>query len=101
MSSETGVVEIEPENVLSHGRLEPGKIFLVDMDEGKIVNNDEIKSQIVSKQPYRKWVNNNILQLKDVPYTGNRTPDEANMPLLKHPKKPNRIHYFQHVLVLS
>ena len=63
MSSETGVVEIEPENVLSHGRLEPGKIFLVDMDEGKIVNNDEIKSQIVSKQPYRKWVNNNILQL--------------------------------------
>ena len=46
------------------------------MDEGKIVNDDEIKSQIVSKQPYRKWVNNNILQLKDVPYTGNRTPDE-------------------------
>ena len=76
MSSETGVVEIEPENVLSHGRLEPGKIFLVDMDEGKIVNDEEIKSQIVSKQPYRKWVNNNILKLKDVPYTGNRTPDE-------------------------
>ena len=76
MSSETGVVEIEPKNVLSHGRLEPGKIFLVDMEEGKIVNDEEIKSQIVSKKPYRKWVNNNILQLKDVPYTGNRTPNE-------------------------
>ncbi len=76
MSSETGVVEIEPKNVLSHGRLEPGKIFLVDMEEGKIVNDEEIKSQIVSKKPYRKWVNNSILQLKDVPYTGNRTPNE-------------------------
>ena len=76
MSSETGVVEIEPKNVLSHGRLEPGKIFLVDMEKGKIVNDDEIKSQIVSKQPYRKWVSNNILQLKDVPYTEDRTPDE-------------------------
>ena len=76
MSSETGVVEIEPKNVLSHGRLEPGKIFLVDMEKGKIVNDDEIKSQIVSKQPYRKWVSNNILQLKDVPYTGDRSPDE-------------------------
>ena len=76
MSSETGVVDIEPKNVLSHGRLEPGKIFLVDMEEGRIINDEEIKSQIVSKQPYKKWVNKNILQLKDVPYTGNRTPDE-------------------------
>tara|TARA_Y200000002_G_scaffold159069_1_gene131476 strand:+ start:2959 stop:7464 length:4506 start_codon:yes stop_codon:yes gene_type:complete len=76
MSSETGVVDIEPKNVLSHGRLEPGKIFLVDMEEGRIINDKEIKSQIVSKQPYKKWVNKNILQLKDVPYTGNRTSDE-------------------------
>ena len=53
MSSETGVVDIKPENVLSHGRLEPGKIFLVDMEEGRIVNDDEIKSKIVSKDPMR------------------------------------------------
>ena len=46
------------------------------MEKGKIVNDDEIKSQIVSKKPYRKWVSNNILQLKDVPYTEDRTPDE-------------------------
>ena len=76
MSSETGVVEIEPKNVLSHGRLEPGKIFLVDMEEGRIINDEEIKSEIVSKQPYKKWINNNILQLIDFPYSGNRTPDE-------------------------
>ena len=52
MSSETGVVDIKPDNVLSHGRLEPGKIFLVDMEEGRIVNDDEIKEDIVSKRPY-------------------------------------------------
>ena len=76
MSSETGVVDIKPDNVLSHGRLEPGKIFLVDMEEGRIVNDNEIKENIVSKRPYKDWINRNILQLSDVPYTGNRTPEE-------------------------
>ena len=76
MSSETGVVDIKPDNVLSHGRLEPGKIFLVDMEEGRIVNDNEIKENIVSKRPYEDWINRNILQLSDVPYTGNRTPEE-------------------------
>jgi len=76
MSSETGVVDIKPENVLSHGRLEPGKMFLVDMEEGRIINDDEIKSEVTSQKPYEKWINKNILELKDVPYTGNRTPKE-------------------------
>ncbi len=76
MSSETGVVEIKPENIESHGRLEPGKMFLVDMNEGRIIEDEEIKNSIVSKHPYRKWVNDNILPLKDVPYTGNKTPNE-------------------------
>lgn len=76
MSSETGVVDIKPDNILTHGRLEPGKIFLVDMEKGRIVNDDEIKEEIVSKKPYQDWINKNILQLSDVPYTGNRTPDE-------------------------
>ncbi len=55
--------------------LESGKIFLVDMEDGRIVNDDEIKEDIVSKRPYEDWINKNILQLSDVPYTGNRTPD--------------------------
>jgi glutamate synthase (ferredoxin) len=76
MSSETGVVEIKPENVEHHGRLEPGKMFLVDMDAGRIIEDDEIKEKIVNKHPYKKWVNENILQLSKIPYTGNRTPDE-------------------------
>jgi len=68
MSSETGVLEIEPKNVKFHGRLEPGKMFLVNMDEGRIVNDEEIKEQIASKYPYRTWLNENLIHLKDIPY---------------------------------
>jgi Glutamate synthase domain 1 len=76
MSSETGVVDIEPKNIKFHGRLEPGKMFLVDMNEGRIVEDEEIKNQIVNKYPYEKWIDENVLRLKDVPYTGNKTPKE-------------------------
>ena len=76
MSSETGVVDIKPENIELHGRLEPGKMFLVDMNEGRIIQDDEVKKIITSKYPYRKWLNENILPLSKVPYTGNKTPKE-------------------------
>ncbi|QDO95633.1 glutamate synthase large subunit [Formosa sediminum] len=69
MSSETGVVDIEPENIKFHGRLEPGKMFLVDMDEGRIVNDEEIKEEIANKHPYREWLNKNLIHLKDIPYS--------------------------------
>ncbi len=68
MSSEIGVVDIEPEDVESHGRLEPGKMFLVDMNEGRIINDEEIKSKIVSERPYKKWLDETRLYLKDIPY---------------------------------
>jgi glutamate synthase (ferredoxin) len=69
MSSETGVVDIEPKNVKFHGRLEPGKMFLVNMDEGRILNDEEIKEQIASKYPYRKWLDKNLIHLRDIPYS--------------------------------
>ena len=68
MSSEIGVVEIAPENVACHGRLEPGKMFLVDMNEGRIINDEEVKNTIVSKHPYKKWLDNHLVHLKDIPY---------------------------------
>ncbi len=71
MSSETGVLEIDPENIEMHGRLEPGKMFLVNMDEGRIVEDDEIKKQISLNKPYKRWLKENLLHLKDIPYTGN------------------------------
>ena len=66
MSSETGVVDIKPENVSFHGRLEPGKMFLVNMNEGRIVNDEEIKEEIAAKHPYRKWLNDNLVHLKSI-----------------------------------
>lgn len=68
MSSETGVVDIEPENIDFHGRLEPGKMFLVNMEEGRIVNDEEIKEKIAQLKPYQKWLDNNLVHLKDIPY---------------------------------
>ena len=72
MSSETGVLEIDPKNIETHGRLEPGKMFLVDMDKGRIIKDEEIKKQITHGKPYKKWLKENLLYLKDIPYTGNK-----------------------------
>ena len=68
MSSETGVIEIEPKNVEYHGRLEPGKMFLVDMNEGRIINDEEIKEEIAARHPYKKWLDKNLVHLKDIAY---------------------------------
>jgi glutamate synthase (ferredoxin) len=68
MSSETGVVDLDPANIDYHGRLEPGKMFLVDMSEGRIINDEEVKEKIASKHPYRKWLDKNLVHLKDIPY---------------------------------
>lgn len=68
MSSEVGVVDIEPKNVEFHGRLEPGKMFLVNMEEGRIVNDEEIKEDIAKRHPYKKWLDKNLVHLKDIPY---------------------------------
>jgi len=76
MSSEIGVLNIKPENVIKHGRLEPGKMFLVDMNAGLIVEDDEIKSKIISKHPYKKWVSDHTLPLAKVPYTDFKRPIE-------------------------
>jgi glutamate synthase (NADPH) large chain len=68
MSSETGVVDIEPENIEFHGRLEPGKMFLVNMEEERIINDEEIKEEIAQRHPYQKWLDTNLVHLRDIPY---------------------------------
>ncbi|TXD57259.1 glutamate synthase large subunit [Polaribacter sp. IC066] len=77
MSSEIGVVDIAPEDIKKHGRLEPGRMFLVDMNEGRIIEDEEIKNKIVSERPYKKWLDNTLLNLKDVPYTSETCPIET------------------------
>ncbi|MDG2179506.1 MAG: glutamate synthase large subunit [Algibacter sp.] len=77
MSSEIGVVEVAPEDVKEHGRLEPGKMFLVDMNKGRIIEDEEIKSKIVSERPYQEWLDKSRLHLKDVAYTSETCPIET------------------------
>lgn len=70
MASEAGVLPVEPERVAFKGRLQPGRMFLVDMEQGRIVADEEIKSKIAGEKPYRKWLNENLIQLatvKDAP----------------------------------
>jgi glutamate synthase (NADPH/NADH) large chain len=67
MASEVGVVDIEPENVKSKGRLEPGRMFLVDFDEGRIIPDDEVKRTLINARPYREWLAEHQLKLDDLP----------------------------------
>ncbi|MGB3199317.1 MAG: glutamate synthase large subunit [Nodosilinea sp.] len=66
MASEAGVLPIAPENVAYKGRLEPGRMFLVNMDEGRIVSDEEIKQQIATEQPYREWLDQHLVKLGDL-----------------------------------
>ena len=67
MASEAGVLDIPPEEVESKGRLRPGRMFLVDTAQGRIIADDEIKNGLASRHPYRQWLNENQLKLDDLP----------------------------------
>ncbi|HVN42343.1 MAG TPA: glutamate synthase central domain-containing protein, partial [Steroidobacteraceae bacterium] len=67
MASEAGVLEIPPERVLRKGRLQPGRMFLVDTEQGRIVEDEEIKQTIASRRPYREWLDQYLVHLDDLP----------------------------------
>jgi glutamate synthase domain-containing protein 2/glutamate synthase domain-containing protein 1/glutamate synthase domain-containing protein 3 len=67
MGSETGIVDIDPANVEYKGRLEPGRMFLVDMEKGRIIPDEEIKKELASAQPYGEWLKENLVDLKTLP----------------------------------
>jgi len=67
MASETGVLDIPPENVLRKGRLQPGRVFLVDTEQGRIIEDEEIKQQLAGERPYRQWLDEYLVHLEDLP----------------------------------
>jgi glutamate synthase domain-containing protein 2/glutamate synthase domain-containing protein 1/glutamate synthase domain-containing protein 3 len=70
MASEAGVVQFPPEKIRQKGRLQPGHMFLVDTDEGRIISDNEIKSKIARQMPYRRWLDQNKIEIRglfDVP----------------------------------
>ena len=60
LASEVGVIEFPPEQIERKGRLQPGRMFLVDTEEGRIVEDNEIKGKISRQKPYRRWLENRI-----------------------------------------
>src|SRR5205807_1759263 len=67
MASEAGVLDVEPEKVKMKGRLQPGKMFLVDTVEGRIVSDHEIKHRLASRQPYAQWLKDNQITIDQLP----------------------------------
>ncbi|MFJ5722673.1 glutamate synthase large subunit [Streptomyces sp. NPDC093149] len=67
LSSEVGVLDIDPAKVVRKGRLQPGRMFLVDTAEGRIIEDDEIKAALAAEQPYQDWLEAGEIELEDLP----------------------------------
>ncbi|HMB93828.1 MAG TPA: glutamate synthase central domain-containing protein, partial [Rhodothermales bacterium] len=67
LASEAGVLNVDPANVQEKGRLQPGHMFLVDLEEHRVVPDEEIKAKMAGRQPYRQWLNDHLVKLKDLP----------------------------------
>jgi glutamate synthase (NADPH/NADH) large chain len=67
LASETGVLDLEPGRVVRKGRLQPGRMFLVDTEHGRIVSDDEVKSSLAAENPYEDWLHAGLLNLGALP----------------------------------
>ena len=66
MASEVGVLDVPPENVLVKERLHPGRIFLVDTAQGRIIDDEEIKTALAAEHPYREWLDTQVIHIRDL-----------------------------------
>ena len=82
LASETGVLPIKPEDVKMKGRLQPGKMFLIDLEQGRIVSDKEIKDQLANRQPYSQWLKENQITLDTLP-------------------EPARVHAMEHASIVQ
>jgi glutamate synthase (NADPH/NADH) large chain len=81
MASEVGVIDIPQEKIVEKGRLQPGKMFLIDTIEGRIVRDEEIKQRLAAKQPYQEWLDEHMLHIDDIESTKPLRVDE--LPLIQ------------------
>ncbi len=82
MASEVGVLEIDPANVLYKNRLQPGRMFLVDTEQGRIIEDDEIKHGMATAHPYGAWLEDNLVRPAELPESANAESIEARDDLL-------------------
>ncbi len=78
MASEVGVLPVDSKSVVTKGRLQPGKMFLIDFEKGKLISDEEIKKEVASQLPYKEWNKNQIVNLKDLKTT-RKNPKEENL----------------------
>jgi glutamate synthase domain-containing protein 2/glutamate synthase domain-containing protein 1/glutamate synthase domain-containing protein 3 len=74
LASETGVATVAPEHIQRKGRLAPGKVFMLDLEEGRIVEDEEVKRRIASRKPYGEWYERSVIHIDDLPEREPRTP---------------------------
>ncbi len=80
LASEAGVLDIPPADIVEKGRLQPGRMFLVDTVQGRIVPDEEIKRQLAAEFPYRKWLDEHLVHLDDLPAVSDLpTPDRDTL----------------------
>ena len=75
LSSEVGVLDIDPTKIVVKERLRPGKMLLVDTVEGRVIDDEELKNYYASRQPYGEWLDRNLIQLKDLKIPNERVPE--------------------------
>jgi len=82
MASEMGVLDIPESNIVRKWRLQPGKMLLIDLEQGKIISDDELKSDLASRHPYQEWLARTQIRVKDLPDVERAAP-RSQVPLLK------------------
>lgn len=76
MASEVGVLDIPPEHIKTKGRLQPGRMLLVDLEQGRIIDDAELKHQIATEKPYAEWLDRHVIRLEAVPAAQEPYPTE-------------------------
>ncbi|MHB8439154.1 MAG: glutamate synthase central domain-containing protein, partial [Acidimicrobiales bacterium] len=79
LASEVGVLDLDPATVVRKGRLQPGRMFLVDTAQGRIVDDDEIKAALAAEHPYEQWLDEQQLTLEDLPPRTMLTPQHSSV----------------------
>jgi len=79
MASEVGVLDVPPQDVLVKGRLNPGKIFLVDTVKGRIVDDEEIKRELAAQHPYQEWLDRHLIDINDLPPARAEAPEHETV----------------------
>ncbi|MBA0125737.1 glutamate synthase large subunit [Haloechinothrix sp. YIM 98757] len=79
LASEVGVLDLEPSSIVQKGRLEPGRMFLVDTAEGRIIDDEEIKGELVAEHPYSEWIESGRVRIDELPEREREVPTHGSL----------------------